>query len=107
MTTTEHKPVTLDFHSLGVYNWSMRSTKVEFHTSKGHTISTGLIEAELDIIKDIIDAARQRALKEVPEVIAEVIAEERVQQILAKREADAALLAAPEAPADNFEPGVF
>lgn len=101
----QHNPLKLNFNCLYVASYDRGH--IDFVSNKGHKLSINLDEAEHAIVTSIVEGARKRAMKEIPEVIAEVIAEERVQQILAKREADAALLAAPEAPADNFEPGVF
>lgn len=87
MTIENHLPVSLKFYSMSIYGFS-QNTKVSFHSNKGHEVSIALLPEEYEAIIRITDDARSRALKEIPEMIAEVIAEERVAQILAKREMD-------------------
>ena len=87
MTTETYSPAKLEFYSFGMYSYAGRA-QIQFSSSKGHQISVQTTDEDLDVLKSIIDRAKARALKEIPEVIAEVIAEERVAAILAKREAD-------------------
>lgn len=100
MSAQEHKPTKLEFHSLSIYSWSMSGSNATFQSNKGHQVSCKLLDSELEVIKTFIDAARLRAMKELPEMIAEVIAEERVAQILAKREAEL-IESKPSAPVDD------
>lgn len=83
----KHEPIKLNFYSLAMYNYS--GAEMSFQSTKGHRISVAFSEDEIKAMQEIIEAGKKRALKEIPEMIAEVIAEERVSQILAKREQDA------------------
>lgn len=96
MTTTKHEPTTLSLYGFGFYNWSKDNCKVEFQSNKGNTVSTKLLPEEVKTIEAITEAARLRAMKEVPEMIAEIIAEERVKEILRQREEEALALEAPK-----------
>lgn len=92
--TTKHEPTTLNFHCLSMCGWTV-GAKVEFQSNKGHTLATKLLQEEIDAIGVIIDAAKKRAMKEIPEMVAEVLAEERVAAILKEREEAVALLEEP------------
>lgn len=83
----KHEPATLTFWNMML--WNSGNAKAEFTSNKGCNIEVPLLPEEMDAIKVMMEAARKRAIKMVPEMIAEVIAEERVNQILAKREQDA------------------
>lgn len=79
-----HVPIELKFHSMSYYGFT-KDAKVTFTSNKKHEVSISLLSEEYEAIMDIVNGCRSRALKEIPEMIAEVLAEERVAQILAKR----------------------